>query len=78
MPISFTACWCALMGSLILEQVFVVPGLGAYLAEAARTADAAILRAITFLLALFYLLSQCLGDWITGRLDPRFHAEELR
>ena len=66
------------LGSLILEQVFVVPGLGSYLVDAARTADAAVLRAVTFLLALLYLLAQLLGDWITGRLDPRFRREAAR
>ena len=66
------------LGSLILEQIFVVPGLGSYLVDAARTADAAVLRAITFLLALLYLVIQLLGDWIAGRLDPRFRKEALR
>jgi ABC-type dipeptide/oligopeptide/nickel transport system permease component len=62
------------LGSLILEQIFVVPGLGAYLVDAARNADAAVLRAATFLLALIYLVAQELGDWLTGRLDPRFRS----
>jgi ABC-type dipeptide/oligopeptide/nickel transport system permease component len=60
------------LGSLILEQIFVVPGLGAYLVDAARNADAAVLRAATFLLALIYLIAQETGDWLSGRLDPRF------
>lgn len=66
------------LGSLILEQVFVVPGLGAYLVDAARTADAAVLRAVTFLLALLYLLTQQAGDILTARLDPRFRARGAR
>jgi peptide/nickel transport system permease protein len=60
------------LGSLVLEQIFVVPGLGAYLVDAARNADAAILRAATFLLALLYLIAQEAGDWLTSKLDPRF------
>lgn len=66
------------LGSLILEQVFVVPGLGSYLVDAARTADAAVLRAITFLLAMLYLAIQLCGDWIAGRLDPRFGREVVQ
>lgn len=66
------------LGSLILEQVFVVPGLGAYLVDAARTADAAVLRAVTFLLALLYLLTQLGADLLTARLDPRFRAQEAK
>lgn len=65
------------LGSLILEQVFVVPGLGAYLVDAARNADAAVLRAATFLLALLYLIAQEFGDWLTSRLDPRFRSTEV-
>lgn len=60
------------LGSLILEQIFVVPGLGAYLVDAARNADAAVLRAATFLLALIYLVAQETGDWLSSKLDPRF------
>jgi len=60
------------LGSLILEQIFVVPGLGAYLVDAARNADAAVLRAATFLLALIYLVAQETGDFLSSRLDPRF------
>jgi peptide/nickel transport system permease protein len=60
------------LGSLILEQIFVVPGLGAYLVDAARNADAAVLRAATFMLALLYLIAQETGDWLSSKLDPRF------
>ena len=63
------------LGSLILEQVFVVPGLGAYLVDAARHADAAVLRATTFLVTLLYLLFQELGDLGSRWLDPRFRGE---
>lgn len=65
------------LGSLILEQVFVIPGMGSYLVEAARNADAAVLRAATFLLALLYLIAQSCGDWASARLDPRFRTSHL-
>lgn len=64
------------LGSVLLEQVFVVPGLGDYLVSAARNADAAVLRATTFLFALLYLVLQALGDWSAARFDPRLRAPE--
>jgi peptide/nickel transport system permease protein len=64
------------VGSLLLERVFVIPGLGSYTVDAAITGDAAVLRATTFLIALMYLLCQWLGDWITVALDPRTRRGE--
>jgi len=65
------------VGSLLLERVFVIPGLGSYTVDAAITGDAAILRATTFLIALLYLLSQWLGDWLTVALDPRIRRGKV-
>lgn len=63
-------------GSLLLERIFVIPGLGSYTVDAALTGDAAVLRACTFLIALMYLLCQWLGDWLTAISDPRTRRED--
>jgi peptide/nickel transport system permease protein len=59
------------LGSLLLERVFVIPGLGNYLIDAAISGDAAVMRAITFLIALLYILSQWCGDIVAAWADPR-------
>ncbi len=60
------------LGSLLLERIFVIPGLGNYTIDAALSGDASVLRATTFVIALLYIASQWLGDWLTAALDPRF------
>ena len=59
------------LGSLLLEQVFQIPGLGSYTVQAILSADAAILRATTFLFTLCFLTGQWLSDLSCAFLDPR-------
>jgi peptide/nickel transport system permease protein len=59
------------LGSVLLERVFVIPGLGNYLVDAAISGDASVLRAITFLIAILYILSQWFGDLLAAWADPR-------
>ncbi|NQU49593.1 MAG: ABC transporter permease [Planctomycetes bacterium] len=63
------------VGSLLLERIFVIPGLGSYIVNAAISGDAPILRSTTFLISLLYLASQWLGDWVSAAADPRTRAE---
>lgn len=59
------------MGNLILESVFGIPGLGSYLADAIANADFTVVRAMVFLGALLYLLGQVLTDLAYALADPR-------
>jgi peptide/nickel transport system permease protein len=59
------------LGSLLLERIFDIPGLGGSLIEAVEQHDTNILRALTFLFALGYLLAQWLGEVIAASCDPR-------
>jgi peptide/nickel transport system permease protein len=58
-------------GSLLLERIFVIPGLGSYVVDAAVVGDAAILRSVTFVIAIIYICFQWLGEWLTAWVDPR-------
>jgi peptide/nickel transport system permease protein len=60
-----------ILGSLLLERVFDIPGLGGSLIEAVEQHDTNILRALTFLFALGYLFAQWIGDVIAAVCDPR-------
>jgi peptide/nickel transport system permease protein len=60
-----------ILGSLLLERVFDIPGLGGSLIEAVEQHDTNILRALTFLFALGYLFAQWLGEVIAASADPR-------
>ncbi len=59
------------MGSLLLERIFDIPGLGDSLLRAIETGDTAFLRAATFLFALAFLGTSWLGDALAAWADPR-------
>jgi len=69
------------LGSLLLERIFDIPGLGDALIRAIEQGDQAFLRAATFLFALGFLAASWLGDALAAWADPRLrrhHHRELR
>ncbi|MGB0952923.1 MAG: ABC transporter permease subunit [Planctomycetota bacterium] len=60
-----------ILGSLLLEYVFDIPGLGNTLVEAVQMHDTNLLRALTFLFALAFLSAQWLGEVLAMACDPR-------
>ena len=58
-------------GSLLLEHLFAIPGLGGALVEAVQRGDENLLRATTFLFAVGFLLAQWLADALAAACDPR-------
>jgi len=64
-----------ILGSLLLEHVFDIPGLGNALVEAVQLHDTNLLRALTFLFALAFLGAQWLGDVVATACDPRLRRD---
>lgn len=60
-----------IMGTLVLEQFFGIPGLGSMMLTAIRTSDFAVVRASTFVGALLYLSGLLLTDICYAAVDPR-------
>lgn len=60
-----------IMGSLVLENFFGIPGLGNLLFNAIQTADFAVVRSSVFLGALMYLAGFILTDICYALVDPR-------
>ena len=60
-----------IMGSLVLENFFGIPGLGNLLFTAIQTADFAVVRASVFLGALMYLAGFILTNICYALVDPR-------
>lgn len=58
-------------GTVILEQVFAIPGMGRYILEAASRRDYPVVQAILLLSASMLLVSNLLVDLAYGYLDPR-------
>lgn len=60
-----------ILGSLILEQFFGIPGLGNLTLTAIHSGDFVVVQATTFVGALLYLLGLLLTDFCYALVDPR-------
>ncbi|MCK9495628.1 MAG: ABC transporter permease [Dehalococcoidia bacterium] len=58
-------------GSVIVESVFVIPGLGRYLITAIDQRDYPVIQAIVVLLGMFVMLVNLLVDMSYAWFDPR-------
>jgi len=58
-------------GEVIIEQIFVLPGIGRLLLKAAMARDYTMLSGINIILAIFILLINLVVDLAYGYLDPR-------
>ncbi|MCS6787058.1 MAG: ABC transporter permease [Thiobacillaceae bacterium] len=64
-----------ILGSLILESFFGIPGLGSYTIDALQAQDFAIVRAMVFLGSVLYILGLILTDLSYTLVDPRVRLE---
>lgn len=60
-----------IMGSILLENFFGIPGLGSYLIEAIGQQDFAVIRSMVFVGACLYILGLILVDINYTLVDPR-------
>jgi ABC-type dipeptide/oligopeptide/nickel transport system permease component len=58
-------------GTVVVENVFSIPGLGSLLVGSVNTRDYPVVQAVAFVLALFVLIVNLLTDALHGLLDPR-------
>ena len=64
-----------LTGSLVVEQVFAVPGLGRYLVNGAFNRDYTLVTGVVLFYAVFLLTLNLLVDLAYAWLDPRVELE---
>jgi len=62
-------------GSLLLEQFFGIPGLGAQLLEAVEQSDFPVIKAITVLISILFVVSTIINDILYAVVDPRVRLE---
>ena len=62
-------------GSVIIEQIFCLPGMGRLTIDAAMNRDEALLRGIVLIFATALLLINLAVDLTYALLDPRVHYE---
>ncbi len=58
-------------GSLLLERFFGIPGLGNMLVDALQNSDLTVVRAMTFIGAILYVLGNLVTDVGYALVDPR-------
>jgi peptide/nickel transport system permease protein len=64
-----------IMGSILLENFFGIPGLGSYLIEAIGQQDFAVIRAMVFVGACLYIGGLILVDISYTLVDPRIRLK---
>jgi peptide/nickel transport system permease protein len=62
-------------GTVIIENVFAVPGVGRLLVDSVATRDYPVIQGTTLVLAFLVVLINLLTDVVHSALDPRVAAE---
>ena len=58
-------------GTVIMETVFSIPGMGLYMIEAIRNRDYPIVQGVAIMIAAFFMLVNLVVDLLYAWLDPR-------
>ncbi|MHB8375383.1 MAG: ABC transporter permease [Dehalococcoidia bacterium] len=58
-------------GTVVLETIFSVPGMGFYLVSAVNAKDYPVIQAVTLLIAIIVVFSNLAVDLVYAYLDPR-------
>jgi oligopeptide transport system permease protein len=58
-------------GSFVIEEIFNIPGVGAYYVTAVTARDYSVVMGLTVLLALLVIVANLVVDILYGFLDPR-------
>lgn len=63
-----------IVGAVVIERIFVLPGLGSYLLEAVSGRDLPAVQTVVMILVLITLLTTALVDMSYSVLDPRIRT----
>ncbi|MNE58446.1 Oligopeptide transport system permease protein OppB [compost metagenome] len=58
-------------GSLVIEQIFSIPGIGSLLVTAIQINDYNVILAVTFIYSIMFIGIMLLVDILYGIIDPR-------
>jgi ABC-type dipeptide/oligopeptide/nickel transport system permease component len=61
-------------GTLVIEQVFSLGGVGTLMLQAINNRDFPVVQAVTLILALVVVLVNIMGDLVQALIDPRVEA----
>ncbi|KQP96771.1 ABC transporter permease subunit [Methylobacterium sp. Leaf117] len=63
-----------LTGSVVVETIFGLPGIGRYFVDGALNRDYTLVMGTVVLVALFVIVLNLVADLLSGLLDPRLRA----
>ena len=63
-----------LMGSFVVENIFSIPGIGAYFVTSVQSLDYSMTLGLTVFLGIFVVVANFLVDLIYGLVDPRIRV----
>lgn len=66
------------LGSLLIESYFSIPGIGGMTIDAINNADFPVLKAMTVLSAFFYILFNLITDVLHMAIDPRIRLSNKK
>ena len=62
-------------GTVIFEQIFIIPGMGRYLVDAVNNLDYPVIQGLVFVFTVVLVLSVILTDIAYAMLDPRIRFD---
>ena len=68
----------ALVGAIVTERVYTVPGAGGLLTDAIGAYDNGVIVGLTLFYAVLSVASVILGDLTVSAVDPRIRLSERR
>lgn len=71
----FMAIPWVISGSVIIENIFVIPGIGAILTKSILAQDFPVVQACILIISILTVISNTLCDITTAALDPRIRIE---
>ena len=63
-----------MMGSFVVESIFLIPGLGKYFVDAITTLDYSLVMGLTIFYGSFLVTMNLIVDILYGFLDPRIRV----
>jgi len=60
-----------LSATVLIEQIFAIPGLGSLLVRAVKARDFPVIQSLTLLFGVAMVVSSLLADLVYAALDPR-------
>ena len=67
-----------LTGSLVIENIFSIPGIGSLFVDSIKMNDYTTIMGLTLFYSLFFILTMLIVDLLYGILDPRIRLKETK